>query len=216
MSKVDTDQGLGPGSEPRRRELLGIQDEGPGKDRDAETQPGVGKVERRPDVVDKVLDGFGRERPDVPRILPPQETTPPPDPVKEIPSTEPGKRQRVRTMVLATVISFGLITAFGVGVVKLATNNSTAAPPPTTPVTTTASTSPSTIPVADTATDLAPAPTITTMQVDSLPTASKASHPVGTGRPVHSATSATPPVTATHPTGSAPPGMGLLPDDPHR
>ena len=43
MSKVDTDQGLGPGSEPRRKELLGINADGSKSDKEAETQPGSGK-----------------------------------------------------------------------------------------------------------------------------------------------------------------------------
>jgi hypothetical protein len=217
MSKVDTDQGLGPGSEPRRRELIGDPDKKarPVASADAETQPGSGKVERSNDSVDALLEGFGPSRPDLPRILPPAETTPPPEePVhKELTPTEPGKRQRVRNIAIATVLSFGAITAFGIGVVKLASPSTQAAPsaqPTPTPSATHAATSPT---QADT---VVPPPTITTMEVESLPSVAKTA-PVATAHGTH------PPVvtsaatsTAPRPTGSGPPGMSLLPDDPHR
>lgn len=218
MSKVDTDQGLGPGSEPRRKELLGINSDGSPRnneaaDKEAETQPGSGKPKRENDPVDNILEGFGPSRPDQPRILPQDDTTPPPDPAKEeIPSTSPGKRQRTRNMVLAMVATFVAISGFGIGVVKLATNGSTAPRPSATPANTSTSmlTSSGTTAIADT---IPPPPTITTMEVEALPTV-KTAAPVMTGRPSHSGTAT---VTATaRPSGSAPPGMSLLPDDPHR
>jgi len=237
MSKVDTDQGLGPGSERQRQELLKAKDEAPvseaqkaakeeeNAERDAITQPGLGKAERRKESVDELLEGFGTSRPDLPRILPPAETTPPPDPVqKELTPTSPGERQRARNVVLAMVGSFLVIVVIGLAIVKLgATGKGVEAPTvkSTATPTLTIPTTPST-----TLTDVPPVPTINTMQVDSLPTASQARSV--TGRPLHTggtstnattiAPTPTPPTaTATaRPTGSAPPGMNLLPDDPHR
>jgi len=222
MSKVDTDQGLGPGSEDRRRELGASKDDEapsakPKVDRDAITQPGVGKVDRKKELVDELLDGFGPNRPDLPRILPSVDTTPPPEePVrKELTPTSPGKRRRFRNIVLAMVGTFVLIVAFGIGIVKLsATQAAPSAPPPVKP-TTTAMTNEA-IPTAQTTSETPTVPPITTMQVDALPTTKRLrswSNPPTT-------TTTTPPTTTTtttaRPTGSAPPGMNLLPDDPHR
>ncbi|HEY1958707.1 MAG TPA: hypothetical protein VGH28_23990 [Polyangiaceae bacterium] len=223
MSKVDTDEGLGPGSEDRRREVRKAQDDldSRSKLKTAETQPGIGKVERKSDTVDDLLDGFGPSRPDLPhRILPKEDTTPPPEPIRrELTPTEPGKRQRLRKMILAAVISFGVIVGIGVVLVRMSgpATTSTAAPPATT---TSAAQAVSTV----TATATAPqtiAP-ITTMAVESLPTVATAapthSHHIAA---THPTTTASPPTTATttataRPTGTAPPGMNLLPDDPHR
>lgn len=234
MSKVDTDEGLGPGSERRRQEVLEAQkkldsrskekaaesappESGPVKvDKNAVTEPGIGKVERKSDTVDELLGGFGTDRPNLPRILPNADTTPPPDPVrKELTPTSPGKRQRARNMVLATLVTFAVVAAVGVALVKYGSpNNATPSPPTTVTVTvTTTATAP-------------PTPTqtmspITTTAIDALPTV-KTSAPQTTApattKSVHSATTttATATQTAPHPTGSAPPGMNLLPDDPHR
>jgi hypothetical protein len=231
MGKVDTDQGLGPGSEDRRRELAAKKDATPAAeaaaaekiDRDAITQPGLGKVERQKDKVDELLDGFGPNRPDLPRILPNVDTTPPPEePVqKELTPTAPGKRQKVRNVILATVGTFVLIVGFGVGIVKLSSNGPTS----TTPTAKATVTTVATDTVATTTTiDPQVVPTITTMQVDSLPTASASGRTLRVWQSPHtspSATAAAPSTTTTttaaaHPTGSAPPGMNLLPDDPHR
>jgi hypothetical protein len=221
MGKVDTDQGLGPGSEDRRRKLAAQKEEK--VDRDAVTQPGVGNVERQKDKVDELLDGFGAQRPDLPRILPNVDTTPPPEEPapKELTPTAPGKRQKVRNVILATVGTFVLIVGFGVGVVKLSSNG----PTPTTPTakTTVTSVATETAPTTTTPTiDTQAVPTITTMQVDSLPTAAASGRPLRVWSSPHtqpSSTAAVPSTTTTtaaHPTGSAPPGMNLLPDDPHR
>jgi hypothetical protein len=235
MSKADTDQGLGPGSERQRQKVLEAQKKldarsqqkdgeispspPPSKpiavDKTAVTEPGIGKVDRRSDTVDDLLDGFGTERPNLPRILPNNDTTPPPDPVKkELTPTAPGARQRSRNMVLATIVTFAVVAAVGVAVVKYASNGSTAAPTTTTTATATATTT-------ATATATETMTPITTTAIDSLPTV-KTSAPQttatapATARTVHSATTATATQTAPHPTGSAPPGMNLLPDDPHR
>jgi len=233
MSKVDTDEGLGPGSERQRQEVLKAQkelesrskqkaadavpDSGPVKvDKNAVTEPGIGKVERKNDTVDDLLGGFGTDRPNLPRIKPNIDTTPPPDPVKkELTPTSPGKRQRTRNMVLATLVTFGVVAAVGVALVKYGGNTSTPAPPTTVTVT-----------VTTTATPPPPTPTqtmapITTTAIEALPTV-KTSAPQTTApattKSVHSATTTTATATqaAPHPTGSAPPGMNLLPDDPHR
>jgi hypothetical protein len=234
MSKVDTDEGLGPGSERQRKEVLEAQkaldsrskqkaaepdpvpDSGPVKvDKNAVTEPGLGKVDRKSDTVDDLLGGFGTDRPNLPRIMPNVDTTPPPEPVrKELTPTEPGKRQRTRNMVLATLVTFAVVAAVGVGLVKYGNNNTTPSPPTTVTVTvTTTATSP------PTATQtMSP---ITTTAIESLPTV-KTSAPQTTApattKSVHSATTTTATATqaAPHPTGSAPPGMNLLPDDPHR
>ena len=239
MSKVDTDEGLGPGSERQRQEVRKAQqelesrskqkaaadaapDSGPVKvdknvDKNAVTEPGIGKVERKTDTVDDLLGGFGTDRPNLPRILPNADTTPPSDPVrKELTPTSPGKRQRARNMILATLVTFAVVAAVGVGLVKYGNNTSTTTPAPTVTVTVTT-------------TVTAPAPTqtmspITTTAIEALPTV-KTSSPfptvtatATTTKSVHSATTttATATQTAPHPTGSAPPGMNLLPDDPHR
>ncbi len=235
MSKVDTDQGLGPGSERMRREVREAQEElesrskqkaAPPVDVDekknAVTEPGIGKVERKSDTVDDLLDGFGPSRPDLPRILPNKDTTPPPEPVKkELTPTEPGKRQRTRNMVLATVLAFGVVVAAGIVVVKMGSSSSQSTPAPTT---TNAVAPTNTVAQFTTAqpTEVAPPP-ITTMPIESLPTAKTATPPPSTAKTVHSAptttTAATTAATTTttpRPTGSAPPGMNLLPDDPHR
>ncbi len=237
MSKVDTDQGLGPGSERQRREVREAQEklesgskqkaaapvaEAPVVDKNAVTQPGVGKVERKSDTVDDLLDGFGTSRPDLPRILPKADTTPPPEPVrKELTPTEPGKRQRVRNMVLVTALSFAVVIAIGIALVKL--GQSTVQTPTPTPTQTTATTTTAPLTAATQPTGTETIAPITTMAVDSLPTVkTSAAPPPSTARTVHSATTATAPTattattTAAHPTGSAPPGMNLLPDDPHR
>jgi hypothetical protein len=236
MSKVDTDQGLGPGSERMRREVRQAQEELESRSKqkaappvvdddkkNAVTEPGVGKVERKSDTVDDLLDGFGASRPDLPRILPNKDTTPPPEPVrKELTPTEPGKRQRTRNMVLATIVTFGVVVAVGVGVVKMGSSSSQTTPAPTT--TTTAVAPTNTVAQVTTAqpTEVAPPP-ITTMPIESLPTAKTATPPPSTAKSVHSAPTATTATTAAatttttpRPTGSAPPGMNLLPDDPHR
>lgn len=233
MSKVDTDEGLGPGSERQRKEVLEAQkklesrskqkaaeaapDSGPVKvDKNAVTEPGIGKVERKNDTVDDLLGGFGTDRPNLPRIMPNVDTTPPPDPVrKELTPTSPGKRQRTRNMVLATLVTFAVVAAVGVALVKYGnTSNATPSPPTTVTVTvTTTATSP-------------PTPTqtmspITTTAIEALPTV-KTSAPQTTAptptKSVHSATTTTATATqaAPHPTGSAPPGLNLFPDDPHR
>ena len=233
MSKVDTDEGLGPGSERQRQEVLKAQkelesrskqkaaepapDSGPVKvDKNAVTEPGIGKVERKSDTVDDLLGGFGTDRPNLPRILPNADTTPPPDPVrKELTPTSPGKRQRTRNMVLATLVTFAVVAAVGVALVKYGSpNNNAPAPPTTVTVTVTA-----TVTAPPTATQtMAP---ITTTAIEALPTV-KTSAPQTTApattKSVHSATTttATATQTAPRPTGSAPPGMNLLPDDPHR
>jgi hypothetical protein len=217
MAKVETDQGLGPGSEPRRREMLGLDSGAPKSDKNAETQPGTGKPVRKDDAVDEILEGFGPSRPDQPRILPNIETTPPlPELEKnEITSTEPGRRRRLRNVILATVISFGAVMAFGIAIVKITSRTTPA--PSATGATTTTQTTPRTQTTGD---NVPPPPTITTMEVESLPTARTAT-PLTINRTAHTAT---PPVTSTatattvtaHPTGSGPPGMSLLPDDPHR
>jgi len=233
MSKVDTDEGLGPGSERQRKEVLEAQkqlesrskqktadaapeDSGPVKvDKTAVTEPGIGKVERKSDTVDDLLGGFGTDRPNLPRIMPNVDTTPPPEPVrKELTPTEPGKRQRARNMVLATIVTFAVVAAVGVGLVKYGNNNNGATAPTATvtvTVTATATTPP-------TATETI-APIVTTA-IEALPTVKTAAPPptVTTSKSVHSATTttATATQTAPRPTGSAPPGMNLLPDDPHR
>ncbi len=233
MTKADTDEGLGPGSEDRRREIQKAQQELDSRsqlktaaptDKSADTQPGIGKVERRNDTVDDLLDGFGPSRPDLPhRILPKEDTTPPPEPVRrELTPTEPGKRQKLRNMILASVVSFGVIVGVGVVVVRMGgpKTTSTVAPPATT---TTVAHAVETVEPTATAT----ATGITTMSVEALPTVAKTSTPPPHAQhsSVHSASTASPPPTATatttataapHPTGSAPPGLNLLPDDPHR
>jgi hypothetical protein len=226
MSKVDTEEGLGPGSERQRKQVLEAQKElesrskqkaappasasGPVVvDKNAATEPGIGKVERKSDTVDALLDGFGTERPNLPRILPNADTTPPPEPLrKELTPTAPGKRQRTRNMVFATLVTFAVVVAVGVAVVKYGSASSTAAPSPPTTVTVTVTTT-VTAPPTET---MAP---ITTMAIESLPPV-KTSAPPTTSKSVHSATTATATQTAPRPTGSAPPGMNLLPDDPHR
>ncbi|HEY2370484.1 MAG TPA: hypothetical protein VGH87_29005 [Polyangiaceae bacterium] len=230
MSKVDTDEGLGPGSERQRQKVLDAQKQLDSRskqkaaepapdsgrvqvDKNAETEPGIGKVERKNDTVDSLLDGFS-DRQDRPRILPNNDTTPPPDPVrKELTPTSPGKRQRTRNMLLATLATFGVVAAVGVGLVKF---GSSSVPTPATTVTVTV-TAPITAPT--TTETMAP---ITTTAIEALPTV-KTSAPQTTAptttRTVHSATTATATATQTtapRPTGSAPPGMNLLPDDPHR
>ena len=78
MTKANTDEGLGPGSEPGDAvsSRSSIADGTPKKvDKNAVTEPGIGKVERKDDAVDQLLEGFGRSRPDLPRILPPADTT---------------------------------------------------------------------------------------------------------------------------------------------
>jgi hypothetical protein len=220
MTKANTDEGLGPGSEPRRRELAKLNADGKPKkvDKNAVTEPGIGKVERKDDAVDQLLEGFGRSRPDLPRILPPADTTPPLEPIqKELTPTSPGKRQRVRNIILATALSFGVITALGVGIVKLATHDG---PAPTGSATSNTQAPTVSTVVATTATVVtAPPPTIATMEVEALPSV-RTGVPlnVSTSRPpTHSTASAGTTATApTRPTGSVPPGMGLLPDDPHR
>ena len=228
MSKVDTDQGLGPGSEDRRREVRKAQDDldSRSKLKAAETEPGIGKVERRSDTVDELLDGFGTSRPDLPhRILPKEDTTPPPEPVRrELTPTEPGKRQRLRNMILASVVSFGVIVGVGVVAVRMSGHGagSTAAPPTATATATETAVA--------TATATETVPPITTMSVEALPTVatgtattsapathphhSGSAHPTSTTPPQTTATATT--TAAPHPTGSAPPGLNLLPDDPHR
>ena len=232
MSKVDTDEGLGPGSERQRKEVLEAQkqlesrskqkaadptpDSGPVKvDKNAVTEPGIGKVERKNDTVDDLLGGFGTDRPNLPRILPNADTTPPPDPVrKELTPTSPGKRQRARNMVFATLVTFAVVAAVGVALVKYGSSNNAAAPATTVTVTVT---TPATTPAAPTET-MTP---IVTTAIEALPTV-KTSAPQTTAptttKSVHSATTATATATQTapRPTGSAPPGMNLLPDDPHR
>jgi hypothetical protein len=234
MSKVDTDEGLGPGSERQRQEVLEAQkkldsrsqqkaaddavpDSGPVRvDKSAVTEPGLGKVERKNDTVDDLLGGFGTDRPNLPRILPNADTTPPPDPVrKELTPTSPGARQRTRNMVLAMLVTFAVVAAVGVGLVKYGSNNG-GTPAPTATVTVT---------ITKTITQAAPTETmapITTTAIEALPTV-KTSAPqttatAATAKSVHSAMTATATATqaAPHPTGSAPPGMNLLPDDPHR
>ncbi len=258
MGKVDTDQGLGPGSERTRLELLKKDD--PPKtaeqkteqkeEREAVTSPGIGRADRvkeavaaagaaaaaggtsRSPNVDDLLEGFGPSRPDLPRILPQADTTPPPEPVhKELTPTAPGARQRTRNVILATVGTFVLVVGFGVLIVKLS-SSTRATTQPTTKGTNAVGPVTGATALSNVGADISTAnqqitPTITTMQVDSLPTAKTAS----TGRPLHTggtattatatvatATTATQSTTATapHPTGSAPPGMNLLPDDPHR
>lgn len=229
MSKVDTDQGLGPGSERHRQEVREAQKElesgvkqkptepkapDSGRvDRNAITEPGVGKVERKSDTVDDLLDGFGTSRPDLPRILPKADTTPPPEPVKkELTPTSPGARQRARNKILVAAVSFAVVIAIGIALVKLGQSTAQPAPPPTQTATTTiAPTATQTAQVTET---VAP---ITTMAIDSLPVVKTVATPPG--RSVHSATTATAPTATTavpHPTGSAPPGLNLFPDDPHR
>jgi hypothetical protein len=216
MGKVDTDQGLGPGSEDRRREMLGMKE----NPKDAETQPGAGKVERKTDTVDDLLGGFGTSRPDLPRILPKADTTPPPEPVKkELTPTAPGRRQRTRRIILVTAVSFIAVIGIGAALVKLGQSTARVSTSPTqTSTTTTIATAPQTATAQATGT-IAP---ITTMAVESLPSVKSSTFapPPSTTKSVHSATTATAPATATntspHPTGSAPPGMNLLPDDPHR
>jgi hypothetical protein len=232
MSKVDTDEGLGPGSERQRQKVLEAQkdldsrskqkaaepapDSGPVKvDKNAATEPGIGKVERKNDTVDSLLDGFS-DRQDRPRILPNNDTTPPPDPVrKELTPTSPGKRQRARNMILATLLTFGVVAAVGVGLVKYGSASTATSVPPTTVTVTVTATAPP-----PTATETM-APIVTTA-IEALPTvktsAPQTTAPPTTSKSVHSATTttATPTQTAPRPTGSAPPGMNLLPDDPHR
>jgi len=242
MSKVDTDQGLGPGSERKRQEVLKAQEElesgskqkaaapadspAPANvDKNAVTAPGIGKVERRSDTVDDLLDGFGTSRPDLPRILPKADTTPPPEPVKkELTPTSPGRRQRTRNTILATAATFAAVVVVGFLLVKL--GQSTASSSTTNPSTQTPSTAVPTQTQATTNATSAPTETIApiaTMAVDSLPTAVKTSAPPpSTTKSVHSTTTSSAPTataattTSPRPTGSAPPGMNLLPDDPHR
>jgi hypothetical protein len=81
---------------------------------------GVGSGrERKGETIDDLLDGFGADRPNLPRILPALDnTTPPPaPPKKELLSTAPGARQR-RARILATVVAFALVTAAGVAFIK--------------------------------------------------------------------------------------------------
>jgi len=229
MSKVDTDQGLGPGSEDRRRDVRKAQEDldSRSKLKAAETEPGIGKVERKSDTVDELLDGFGTSRPDLPhRILPKEDTTPPPEPVRrELTPTEPGKRQRLRNMILASVVSFGIIVGVGVVAVRMSGHGgaSTAAHPTTTATPTATETA------VATATATEAIPPITTMSVEALPTVatgtattsapphphhSGSAHPTSTTPPQTTATATT--TAAPHPTGTAPPGLNLFPDDPHR
>ena len=238
MSKVDTDEGLGPGSERQRQEVLKAQQQldsrskqkaadetpasGPVKvDKSAITEPGIGKVERKSDTVDSLLEGFS-DRQDRPRILPNADTTPPPEPVrKELTPTAPGKRQRTRNMLLATLVTFAVVAAVGVGLVKFGSQTSTTTAP--TATTTTTATGITTTATPTTTETVAPIPTTT---VEALPTTTtKTSTPpttatATTAKSVHSATTATATATATQtaprPTGSAPPGLNLFPDDPHR
>ncbi len=226
MSKVDTDQGLGPGSERMRREVREAQKEleSRGKekaaaapvDKNAVTEPGVGKVERRADTVDDLLGGFGPSRPDLPRILPKADTTPPPEPVrKELTPTEPGKRQRQRNTILM-IVTFLLVAAGGIAIVKMSSNG-TSSPQPTATATATVTAT------ATATTNTQPTETVTpiaTMPIEALPTV-KTAAPVTTtsAKSVHSATTAattTTTATSPRPTGTAPPGLNLFPDDPHR
>ncbi len=233
MSKIDTDQGLGPGSERMRREVREAQKElesrskekaaEPAKasgnvDKNAVTEPGVGKVERRDDTVDDLLGGFGPSRPDLPRILPKADTTPPPEPVrKELTPTEPGKRQRQRNTFLM-IVTFLLVAAGGIAIVKMASNNASS-PQPTTTTTTTATVTTTATATATTQATETITP-IATMPIETLPTV-KTATPTTTSsaKSVHSATTAattTTTATSPRPTGSAPPGLNLFPDDPHR
>ena len=179
MSKVDTDEGLGPGSERQRKEVLQAQkqldsrsqqkaaepapDSGPVQvDKNAVTEPGLGKVERKNDTVDDLLGGFGTDRPNLPRILPNADTTPPPEPVrKELTPTSPGERQRTRNMLLATLVTFAVVAAAGVALVKYGSSSNTTAPAPTKTVTVTVT---ATAPPAPTET-MAP---ITTTAIEAL------------------------------------------------
>jgi hypothetical protein len=229
MSKVDTDQGLGPGSEGRRRDVAKAQAKLDASSRpsdapsskDAETQPGTGKVERRTDTVDDLLDGFGPSRPDLPRILPNQDTTPPPEPVRrELTPTEPGQRQRsLRTRLVASAVAFAVVIALGALLVKLGGNAGSSLAPPThaTATATATATETETETAAETATETVP--TIKTTSVEALPTvATTAARPAHSHASTHAHPTSAPPATtaAPHPTGSAPPGLNLLPDDPHR
>jgi hypothetical protein len=243
MSKVDTDQGLGPGSEDSRRAVKKAQDdlESHSKlkasepaapvDKNAETQPGAGKVERRSDTVDDLLDGFGTSRPDLPRILPKEDTTPPPEPVKrELTPTSPGVRQQTRSRLLAAAIAFAIVVLGGVAILKMSAKTPAASSSATAPATATATATTATATATDTATAAATeVPPIPTKSVEALPTVAKTSEPppahsVHAASPSHTATAptASPPPHATttalapHPPGSAPPGLNLLPDDPHR
>lgn len=233
MSKVDTDEGLGPGSEDRRREVRKAQEEldshsklkgAQPVDKNAVTEPGLGKVEKRSDTVDSLLDGFGPARQDLPRILPNKnDTTPPPEPVrKELTPTEPGRRQKLRNRVIAGVLAFGVVVGAGVVIVRMGAHQDAATPAPSA----TDTAHPANTAVATpTATATETVPTITTMSVEALPTvktsapahsthATHASSSHATSAPTATTTAAT--TAAPRPTGSAPPGLNLLPDDPHR
>ncbi len=149
MSKADTDQGLGPGSERSREAILKAQRDLDARskkgasaeitpspepaavekkpvDKNAVTEPGVGKVERQDDPLDNLLGGFGPSRPDLPRILPKADTTPPPEPLrKELTPTAPGKRQRKRNTALA-LVTFLIVAGVGVTIVaKMSGSNTT-------------------------------------------------------------------------------------------
>lgn len=76
----------------------------------------AGTGSRKADTVDDLLEGFGPGRSDLPRVVRQEDTTPPPDPPaakRELPSTEPGARQRLRNMLLALLLSFAVVVLAG-------------------------------------------------------------------------------------------------------
>jgi hypothetical protein len=96
--------------------------------KNAVTEPGVGVPSRQPDTVDLLLEGFGSGRADLPPVRgrSRKEDTPAPAPGsarsgrKELTPTEPSARQRRRAIILALVVSFVLVAALGIVLVKLA------------------------------------------------------------------------------------------------
>jgi len=85
-------------------------------------KPGTGS--RKADTVDELLEGFGPSRADLPRVARSLDTTPvpepPPAPKNELPSTEPGWRQRQRNVVLAFLLSFVVVVLIGLAAVHAA------------------------------------------------------------------------------------------------
>ncbi len=157
MSKADTDQGLGPGSERSREAVLKAQRELDARskkgaspevtpspepaavekkpvDKTAVTEPGVGKVERQDDPLDNLLGGFGPSRPESPAHPAEGRHDPAPEPLrKELTPTAPGKRQRKRNTALA-LVTFLVVAGVGVTLVaKMSGSNPTTPPRPPRP-----------------------------------------------------------------------------------
>ena len=85
-------------------------------------KPGNGS--RKADTVDELLEGFGPSRADLPRVVRSPDTTPVPEPPAvpktDLPSTEPGSRQRQRNVVLALLLSFVVVVLIGLAAVQAA------------------------------------------------------------------------------------------------